>query len=91
MLIALIAPRPVYVASAEKDKWADPQGEYLSMYYAGPVYKLYDQRVFQTKELPEVNNPKVVGKLGYHIRSGRHDVTKYDWEQYLNFADGIFK
>lgn len=91
MLIALIAPRPIYVASAEKDLWADPYGEYLSLYYSAPVYKLYKEEVFDSIKIPELNEPKLTGKFAYHIRGGGHDITKYDWEQYLNFADKHLK
>ena len=90
MLIGLIAPRPVYVASAEKDDWADPEGEFLSLYYSGPVYKLFGSDIIITDTLPEINKPLWVGKMGYHIRSGNHDITRFDWEKYLDFADYHF-
>ena len=89
MLIALIAPRAVYIGSAEKDNWADPYGEYLSLYYASPIYNLYGQATLTNEKLPELNLPIIRGKTGYHIRTGRHDLTKYDWEKYMDFAEEI--
>ena len=90
MLIALAAPRPVYIASAEKDQWADPNGEFLSGYHAGPVYELFGLKGVGVAKQPKIDQP-VGHHVGYHVRTGKHDVTDFDWEQYLNFADRHLK
>ena len=91
MLLALIAPRPLYIGSAEEDEWADPEGEYLSLYHSAPAYHLYEPTEFKTQDLPPLNTPLINGKVGYHIRSGTHDITKFDWEKYMDFADELIK
>ena len=88
-LIALITPRPVYIASAEEDLWADPKGEFLSGVYAGPVYHLYGLKGLETETMPPINSP-IMNHIGYHIRSGVHDVTDYDWQCYITFAKKHF-
>ncbi len=85
-LIAAIAPRPVYIASATKDQWADPKGEYLSGWFASPAYALLGLKGLPGPEMPEVG--KSVGEyVGYHIREGEHALLPFDWEHYMDFAD----
>ncbi len=90
-LISLIAPRAVYVASATEDRWADPKGEFLSAAAADPIYRLLGTDGFGgdsvPSEMPAANQAVKQGTIGYHLRAGRHDVTSYDWAQYLDFAD----
>lgn len=92
-LLALVAPRPVYIASAEEDRWADPYGEFLAAVHAAPVYKLLGTDAFgdvtDASRLPPVNT-QVGGTIGYHIRTGEHDVTDFDWQQYIIFAKKHF-
>jgi len=87
MLMALIAPRSVYVASAIRDEWADPHGEYLSLFHSGEVFRLYGYETPGDTELPGTNQPLRSGRMGYHVRSGGHGVMRYDWEQFMDFAD----
>jgi len=89
LLIALIAPRPVYIASATDDRWADPHGEFLSGKKAESVYSLYGKQGLGVVSQPPPDTP-VGNWIGYHLRTGKHDVTEYDWEQYLRFAETHF-
>jgi hypothetical protein len=90
----MIAPRPLYVASATKDLWADPKGEFYSLQATEPVYRLYGFKLnFTWNEKLNRNSGMEKFKLdrmGYHIRDGKHDVTSYDWKRYLDFANHNF-
>ena len=102
-LLALIAPRPVHVASATVDPGADPYGEYLSTLYASPVFELFgltgvlpaelvcpghDLPVVTAHQLPPPSpGVRVGGALSYHIRAGEHDMVAEDWTHALEFAD----
>lgn len=87
MLLALIAPRPLYVASASEDEWADPQGEFLSLVHAGPVYALYGYDPLRAGEWPKPGHAVSSGPLAYHLREGKHDLLAWDWTRFLDFAD----
>ena len=89
-LISLIAPRGVYIASADEDLWADPRGEYASLIGAAPVYELFDMAHIDKPSMPALDSLRHIGATGYHIRSGGHNLTRRDWALFLDFADGFF-
>ena len=82
--------RDRYIASAEEDRWADPKGEFLAGVYASPVYKLYNLKALEGYDMPGIHQP-IMNTIGYHIRAGKHDVTTYDWERYMDFTDKFFR
>jgi hypothetical protein len=90
MLLALMAPRGVYVASAAEDLWADPKGQYLSLFEAQPVFELYGIESGLPHEMPEVNKQIIKSHVGFHNREGKHNMIPYDWQQFINFADSYF-
>ena len=90
-LMALIAPRALHVASAEGDKWADPRGEFLSAKHAGPVFALFGKKGLGNADWPAVDQPLLGDGVAYHVRTGGHDITAYDWARYMDFADRVMK
>lgn len=90
-LLALIAPRLLYVASASLDTWADPEGEFLACVNAEPVWKLLGQPGLGAMQIPAPDKPIHEGRIGYHLRAGKHELAEYDWNQYMDFADKYWK
>jgi hypothetical protein len=91
MLLALMAPRAVYIASAAADLWADPKGQYLSLFEAQVVFNLYGTETNLLSDLPAVNKQIIRSKIGFHNRRGKHNMTPYDWQQFIKFTDDYFK
>jgi hypothetical protein len=91
MLLALAAPRALYVASADEDLWSDPRGEFLSLAASSPVFTLWGDSAIRPDQMPPLETPLVVGRRGYHIRTGPHNLTPYDWDRFADFADRVWK
>jgi len=91
MLLALVAPRALYVASADQDLWADPRGEFLSLAASSPVFALWGEPPIRPDAMPALDTPFVAGRRGYHVRTGGHDLTPYDWDRFDDFADRVWK
>jgi hypothetical protein len=91
MLIALIAPRPVYATNASEDLWADPTGTFLSLKHAEPVYSLYGLMSGLPAEPPPVNTSVIISPIAYHNREGKHNLTIFDWNNFIKFAQHHFR
>jgi hypothetical protein len=91
MLLALVAPRALYVASADEDLWADPRGEFLSLAHASPAWAPWGEPPVRDGDMPPLGRPLVVGRRGYHVRPGGHDLTRFDWERFADFADRLWR
>jgi hypothetical protein len=90
LLLSLIAPRPLYVASAIGDEWSDPDGEFISAISASRVYMLLGAGGLTDANMPAVDQPVHGGAVAYHARAGKHDVTAFDWDQYLSFLNAVW-
>jgi hypothetical protein len=85
-LLAMVAPRPLVVASAVEDRWADPRGEFLSAVAAEPAWKLFGVTGLGTKDYPAADKP-VGESITYYVRTGRHELLSYDWQRFADVAD----
>jgi len=91
MLIALSAPRPVFITGGTADQWADPVGEFLAGVAAGPVYRLLGKKDLGATTLPPLDTPLTAGDIGWHYHTGGHLATPADWSAFLTFLDKYFK
>jgi hypothetical protein len=86
LVIALNAPRPVFITGGTGDQWADPHGEFLAEVAAGPVYRLLGKKDLGADTLPPLDTPLISGELGFHYHTGGHTITPSDWQAFLEFA-----
>ena len=90
MLIALVAPRPVFVTGGTGDQWADPKGEFLAQVAAGPVYRLLGARDLGTTSYPAPETPVVTGDLGFNLHTGGHTATPGEWAMFVELLSRDF-
>jgi pimeloyl-ACP methyl ester carboxylesterase len=86
-LLRLIAPRLAYVASASQDKGAGPQGEFEAARRAGELWTAYGLSGLTLTAYPRPDTVDHTGCIGYHLRTGKHQLTAADWRRFLDFAD----
>lgn len=91
MLLALIAPRALYIDCADEDLWGDPHGSYISLYNAVPVFKLLGRNSDIPEFMPPLNKQLISGRVGFHIRDGVHNLLLRDWNWFMDFADTVLK
>ena len=89
-LVALVAPRAVYVTSADEDLWADQRGEWLAVHEAAPVWKLFGRKGLPSDIMPPLDKPLIGDGMGYHIRTGEHNYKVFDWNAHMDLADREF-
>lgn len=90
MLVSLVAPRPLYATNASKDLWADPTGTFLSLKHAEEVYALYGLKSALPSQPPAIDQPIIRPPLAYHNHEGEHNLTVYDWKNFVAFANLCF-
>lgn len=90
-LVALIAPRPVFISSGDKgDGWVDAKGMFLAGVGAGPVYKLLGKKDMGTTVFPPVETTLIDGDVAFRQHSGGHTPGP-NWPTFLTFASRYIK
>ena len=90
-IAALVAPRLLYIASAELDAPSGPWGEFLTARHASPAWALYGKKGLVEGRPYASGLVLQDGCVGYHLRPGDHDLARYDWDRYMDFADRHMK
>ncbi len=85
-LLALIAPRPVYITEGLTDPFSDAQGAFISASQASAVYALFGLEGLPATTLPEPGSP-AVGSVGFSVHPGGHTVPPEQLEEALDFVD----
>ncbi len=88
-VMALVAPRYLYVSSSEKDEWADPKSEFLGAAATDEIYEFLHLPglVAPMDKWPDVPSTFHEGRIGYHIRKGTHYLSRYDWNKFMDYRD----
>jgi hypothetical protein len=92
-LIALCAPRPVFISAGTIDKgdgWVDARGMFMAAAAAGPVYKLLGKKDMGTNEFPLVGTPLIDGDIAFRQHTGGH-ASGPNWPTFLVFAQRYLK
>ena len=85
-LLALTAPRLLYVTSAQEDSWADPDSEYLGCIAASPAWEAVGKSgLLGPDRPPQAGERFPDGNIGYHLRPGCHYFSRRDWQGFLEF------
>ncbi len=85
-LLACIAPRYLFTVAAEKDGWADPSGQFLSLCLASKQYEKLGVKGFvHNGDIPKVNDYYYEGNIGHSYREGKHWQNRTDWLHYMDF------
>jgi len=89
-LIALCAPRPVFISSGDKgDGWCDAKGMFMAAAAAGPVYQLLGKKDMGTAVFPAVGTPLVDGDIAFRQHHGGHTPGP-NWKTFIEFASKYF-
>ena len=90
-LIALIAPRPVFIGVGDKgDGWVDARGMFMAGVAAEPVYKLLGKKGMGTNTFPPIEKGLMDGEISFRQHSAGH-VTGPNWPTFLEYAERYFK